>query len=175
MTALSQGRAAGELIVLAQAGDEIAMAALLAACQPDIRRYARVNCRLEDIDDAVQDTLWRIARSVSALRAVASFGGWVFAITKRECYRLARKVMRNWQPLETVADDLSFATRPEPELRQDIVAALQSLPAHYRSIVLRRDFEERTIDEIAELEGLSREAVKARLRRARLLIREYLT
>jgi DNA-directed RNA polymerase specialized sigma24 family protein len=49
------------------------------------------------------------------------------------------------------------------------------VPEHYRQIVLLRDVDELTIDEIAQSLSLSREAVKGRLHLARGLIREYLT
>ncbi len=75
---------------------------------------------------------------------------------------------------DALADDLAFAHRPQEELRLDLSSAIQSLPQHYRDIVLLRDIEELTIDEIALTLALSREAVKARLHRARKLIREYL-
>ena len=59
-------------------------------------------------------------------------------------------------------------------LRWDLAGAINSLPDHYRQIVVLRDIEELTIDEIAFAIDASREAVKARLHRARLLLREYL-
>ena len=51
---------------------------------------------------------------------------------------------------------------------------INSLPPHYRELVVLRDIEELTIDEIAQTLDASREAVKARLHRARALLREYL-
>ena len=63
--------------------------------------------------------------------------------------------------------------RPE-DLRIDLSRAIQSLPDHYREVILLRDIEELSIDEIASVLGLSRESVKARIHRARMLIREYL-
>jgi RNA polymerase sigma-70 factor (ECF subfamily) len=59
-------------------------------------------------------------------------------------------------------------------LRIDLARASQSLPEHYRQVVLLRDIEEMTVDEIARTLGLTRESAKARLHRARLLVREYL-
>jgi len=59
-------------------------------------------------------------------------------------------------------------------LRLDVAAAIDSLPAHYREIVVLHDFEEMTIDEIGSALDLSREAVKGRLHRARALLREHL-
>ena len=52
--------------------------------------------------------------------------------------------------------------------------AIQSLPDHYREVILLRDIEELSIDEIASVLGLTRESVKARIHRARFMIREYL-
>jgi len=48
------------------------------------------------------------------------------------------------------------------------------LPDHYREVILLRDIEELSIDEIAGVLALTRESVKARIHRARLMIREYL-
>jgi RNA polymerase sigma factor (sigma-70 family) len=162
-----------ELIGLAQAGNHDAISALLRASQPDIRRYARRSCRLEDIDDAVQETLTTVARRIAALRSPAAYIAWVFVMVSRECYRLARS-QRPWLSLDGLENRIGLAQRPELELRFDLAAAIQSLPLHYRTILLLRDVEELSIGEIAEREALSREATKARLRRARLMIREYL-
>jgi RNA polymerase sigma-70 factor (ECF subfamily) len=63
--------------------------------------------------------------------------------------------------------------RPE-DIRIDLSRAIQSLPGHYREVILLRDIEEMSIDEIAAVLGLTRESVKARIHRARMLIREYL-
>ena len=52
--------------------------------------------------------------------------------------------------------------------------AIQSLPDHYREVILLRDIEELSIDEISGVLALTRESVKARIHRARLMIREYL-
>ena len=60
------------------------------------------------------------------------------------------------------------------DLRIDLARAIQSLPEHYRAVLLLRDVEELTIDEIAARLTLTREAAKARLHRARRLVRDYL-
>ncbi len=165
---------APELIAAARAGDHAAIVALLEFTQRDIRRYARQACRLEDVDDAVQETMTTVWTHVHSVRSAAAFAGWLFVVVSRECYRLSRKRLLLWQPLESVENALGVAHRPESELRYDLGMAIQSLPEHYRTVVIKRDLEEMTVGEIAVSEGLTREAVKARLRRARLLIREYL-
>lgn len=163
------------LIRAANSGDRASIDQLLAAVEPDIRRYARRSCRqASDVDDAAQDALWLVARRVGTLRAIASFSAWLMAIVRRECLRLARRAIGVHAPLETIDNDARFATRNSEELRLDLAAAIQSLPEHYRRVILLRDIEERTIDEIALAESLSRESVKARLHRARVLVREFL-
>jgi RNA polymerase sigma-70 factor (ECF subfamily) len=163
-----------ELIASARDGDAAAIASLLAVAQPDIRRYARITCRTADVDDAVQDALCLLHRHIGSLRAVSAFSGWLFAVVRRECLRLARHGFGQAAPLDIVEDRAAIATRPDHELRLDLTAAIQSLPAHYREVLVLRDLEELTIDEIAARLETTRETVKARLRRARMLAREYL-
>ena len=67
-----------------------------------------------------------------------------------------------------------LASKGDNDLRIDLAAALESLPAHYLEVVLLRDFEELTIAEIAERLGEPSGAVKSRLHRARELVREYM-
>ena len=159
----------------ARCGDRDAILSLLAAAQPDIRRYARRNCsNSDDIDDAVQEALWLIYRRIGTLRALTSFSGWIFAVVRRECMRLSRRM--TGQAVEAdEADRLGeLSWSPPVELRIDLTNAIQSLPEHYREIVLLRDIEEMTIDEIAAVLGRTRESTKAALHRARVLLREYL-
>lgn len=163
-----------ELIGRAQRGDHHAIDALLRLAQRDIRHYARRSCRSPDIDDAVQETLTTVARRIGMLRSPVAFAAWMFVIVRRECLRLAQHFPFGGPALDTLHNSLDLSTRPEAELRFDIVSAIQSLPEHYRFILLLRDVEERSIAEIAARLGLTREATKARLRRARLLVREYL-
>ncbi len=160
------------LVERAIGGDQAALVGLLEAARPDIRRYARAACRANDVDDAVQETLWLVYRRVGTLRAVSSFSAWLFAIVRRECLRLARRF--GLVPAGAQAEEDAVLAQAEEGLRLDVAAAIHSLPEHYRMIVVMRDFEERTIDEMAEALGLTREAIKGRLHRARTLLREYL-
>jgi RNA polymerase sigma factor (sigma-70 family) len=160
------------LIDTAQAGDTDALGRLLAACQPDARRYARRHCMPSDVDDAVQEALIIVTRRLRSLRIAEAFSGWLFTVVERECRKLARALGR-YEPL--AEDDANrWATLPSDDLRVDLVAALESLPAHYREVLLLRDFEEMTISEIATRLNEPAGAVKSRLHRARALVREYL-
>lgn len=175
MTAATNSRAIpAAMIEAARTGDSSALLTLIATVQPDLRRYARRACRTSsDIDDAVQEALWLMYRQIGTLRAVTAFSAWLFAIVRRECLRLARRAMGTEVLQDETRTDAALSM-PDAELRCELVSAIQSLPSHYRDVVILRDIEELTIGEIAERLFITREAAKARLHRARALLREYL-
>ncbi len=156
------------------AGDHAALLAVLAAAQPDVRRYARLNCRASEVEDAVQETLWLLYRRIGSLRAAAALSGWLFAIVRRQCQRLARAAFGGAVQMDEAELEIRLVARGDQELRIDLTRAIESLPLHYREMVLLRDVQEMSIDEIGAAQGLTRETVKARLHRARRMIREYL-
>jgi RNA polymerase sigma factor (sigma-70 family) len=163
----------GAVLASAQAGDRDAILSLLESAQPNIRRYARKSCRLvEDAEEAVQETLLILYRRVGTLRTAASLSGWLFAIVRRECIRLGR-LSSGMLPID-FENDARLARMPLDDLRLDLADCIQSLPQAYREVVLLRDVEVMTIDEIALRLSATRETVKARLHRARKLMREYL-
>ena len=164
-----------ELLAAASGGDPAAIDALLSSAQGDIRRYARRTCRTSsDIEDAVQETLIILYRRVSALRQAAAISGWLFTTVQRQCLRLAGLIIGAPLDQEASALDLRLAQSPLNDLRIDLAHAMESLPPHYRDVVLLRDVEEFTINEIAAQLATTRETVKARLHRGRGLLREYL-
>lgn len=161
------------LILRAQGGDGSALEKLLIECQSDARKYAMRHCAASEIDDAVQETLLIITRHVASLKAITSFAGWLFTIVRRECARLSRKMFGHEQlDDERIGNELS--QRPNDDLRLDVANALESLPPNYLEMILLRDFEELTISEICARLSITAATAKARLRRARLLVREYL-
>jgi RNA polymerase sigma factor (sigma-70 family) len=161
------------LILAAQTGDPAAIGHLLAVCQADARRYAHKHCQVSDVDDAVQESLLIISRKINGLKAAAAFSSWLFTVIKRECRKLAR-VMFNTDPLDEDLAEHQMLSKSDHDLRIDLTAALESLPAHYLEVVLLRDFEELTIGEIAARLGEQDGAIKSRLHRARELVREYM-
>lgn len=164
-----------ELLKAAHSGDQTALVALLEVAQPDVQRYARLACRSStDAEDAAQDALWQIYRQVGTLRVLSSFAAWTLAIIRRECQRLARLATSRGERTANEEFAERLAARPDLDMRIDLAAAIQSLPDHYREVLLLRDIQEMTINEIRAHLQLTRETVKARLHRARLLVREYL-
>jgi RNA polymerase sigma factor (sigma-70 family) len=164
-----------DLFEAARLGDPQAIVRLLETAQPDIRRYARATCRSSaDAEDAAQEALWILFRHVGTIRSLLAFSAWLFSVVRRECLRLARKAGLA-SSIDDCETEVALLARPEAELRLDVAAAFEALPPHYRDVALMRDVKEMTIDEIAEALGASRQTVKARLHRARTLMREYLT
>ena len=161
------------MLEAARLGDTSALDRLLKVCQPDVRRYAYRHCLASDIDDAVQETLLIITRQLRSLRVVAAFSGWLLQVVRRECRRLERRLF-NLDPYDEEKMESWLATSSDQTVRLDLISALESLPEHYREIILLRDFHEMTIREIAAQIRLTTSATKSRLHRARQLVREYL-
>ena len=168
-------RVQADLIEAARLGNSGAISALLTACQPDLKRFARRTCATsEDAEDAVQIALWQLYRKVGLLRCAATFTTWIFRIVERECFRLYRRA-RGTEPLDEVLEhDLPQAPQVPTDLKLDLVRALERLTPPYREVLLLRDVHELTAPEVAAQLGLSLEAVKSRLHRARTQVREQL-
>ena len=163
-----------DVIEAARLGDSKALGDLIRICQPDVRRYARQACsNASDAEDAVQEATIVIYRHIGTLRAVAAFSYWLKTIVRRECIRLARRIMGHDVDIETLRDDVRFSSMPASELRQELVEAIGSLPASYREVLILRDFEDLTMKEIAGRLEITTANAKVRLHRARFLVREY--
>lgn len=168
-------RAEAQLIEAARQGQTGAVAELLSVCQPDLKRFARRTCSTtEDAEDAVQIALWQLYRRIGALRTVATFATWLFRIVERECYRLYRGRKYSDSLDDLAPDDMPCAPLVPTDLKLDLVRALEKLTPPYREVLILRDVHELTAPEVAAQLGLSLEAVKSRLHRARSMVREQL-
>jgi len=146
----------------ARAGDRPALERVLTHSRQDLRRYAEHHCVINDAEDAVQEALFTASRRMADLRSLECFTSWLFRIVKRECNRLKRGV-RGFMH-QPITDDIADTCHVESRgLARDLAAAMESLPAHYRE------------NELSQTLGLTIEATKARLHRARSLAREYLS
>lgn len=161
------------LLMQARAGDPAALEGLLRVCQPDLRRYARRHCHSDDIDEAVQDALWILARRLTALRAVAALSSWLFQVVRRTCLRMRMSAT----PQVALDDNLAELQRDDraaADLQLDVVKILRDLPGPYRDVLVLIDLYGHSADEAALQLGASVEATKSRLHRARMMVRERL-
>lgn len=162
----------GELVEAAQRGEAGAIERLLAQARPDLRRIARRSCRgPEDAEDAVQHALWALQRQIGALRTASALAAWLFRVVARECRRLLG--LRGHAVASVLPDDLE-ATPVPTALRHDLARAIEALDEPYRVVLILRDVEELTAPEAAAVLGITPEALKSRLHRARAQVRERL-
>lgn len=160
------------LIVAAQGGDATAIHTLITRYQPDAARFARTVCATpEDAEDAVQEALWIASQKIGTLRVASTFISWLFQIVKRECFRLLRSIRQ-----ETFFEQHTASTphQDAPDhilLTHDLVRSITNHPPLYRQVLILRDVQGMTAPEAAATLGLSVEAVKSRLHRARSMVR----
>lgn len=162
------------LLRLAQKGDRRALEAVLATIAPSVHRFGLRMCRnAHDAEDVLQDTLLNVARHLSDFEGRSSLSSWVFALTRSACSR-KRRGLKN----QSHGDDSPLAlledTRPSPEANavsrentNALTRALDALSTDYREVILLRDVEGLSAIETAEALGISVDAVKSRLHRAR--------
>jgi RNA polymerase sigma-70 factor (ECF subfamily) len=153
-----------------------------------IFRYSWLMCgQREDAEEVAQETLLRVFESFSQLREPERVRSWVFRIAKNACLMKRRKSIfapahelsldeRVPGPAFEIGDDscLPDDRLEQVELRETLHRAVQELPETYRAVVLLRDLEELSTEETAQILDISTDAVKTRLRRARLALREML-
>lgn len=157
----------------ARAGDLRALNALLECSRQDLRRYAEFHCEVNDVEDAVQESLFAASTRLGDLRQAEALVSWLFRIVKRECNRMRR----GWRMLTNQEIDeriMPLAMPDGQQLRLDISKAMGELPEHYREILLLRDVEGRSLDELAGILSLDLAAAKSRLHRARAVMRDKL-
>jgi RNA polymerase sigma factor (sigma-70 family) len=164
-----------ESLHAARDGDRRALERVLTRSRQDLRRYAEYHCSVNDVEDAVQESLLLVSRKIGNLRAVEAYASWLFRIVKRECNRLKRATRHLLMEPSDLAEIESAQAPPPSGLIRDVAAAMAALPPHYREIILMRDLEGMTTAEIASQLQLHPEAAKARLHRARSLARQYLS
>jgi RNA polymerase sigma factor (sigma-70 family) len=99
----------------AMRGDPEAIMLPLKITQPEIRRYARRTCRsMNDVEDAVQETLWVLYRRVGRLQSVGAFSVWLFQIVRRTCLRLAKQHLGLPDDISSLDNDLQLSKRRIP-------------------------------------------------------------
>jgi RNA polymerase sigma-70 factor, ECF subfamily len=121
--------------------------------------------------DATQETFLTLYRKANQYRATAAVGTWLYRIAVNACYDLLRKERR--RPSEAMPSYLDPADPhgQDPftsvELRPSVEAALATLTADFRAVVILSDIEGMSLPEVAETLDVPVGTVKSRLFRAR--------
>jgi RNA polymerase sigma-70 factor (ECF subfamily) len=177
--------AEGALLAAARRGDRDALEVLLEKYQRRVFGFGLRMCGdVEDARDVLQDTMLAATRTMQDFRGVSSLSTWLYTIARSFCIKKRRK-SRFAPPAETAFDRevarLPSATPAPDEMvdrqqtKQALLAALGALEPDSREVLILRDVEGLTAPEVAAVTGLSPQAVKSRLHRARLAVREHLT
>jgi RNA polymerase sigma-70 factor, ECF subfamily len=174
-----------ELIAAARAGDRRALERLLARHQAAVFRFGMKMCReSEDAKDVLQETLFAAARTLPEFRGASSVSTWLYTIARSFCLKRRRtskfapERVESLDAQEEAATQVPDAKRgPEEDvagrqLQAVLDDAIAGLEPMYREVLVLRDVEGLTAAEVGEVMGLSVEAVKSRLHRARLAVRE---
>jgi RNA polymerase sigma-70 factor, ECF subfamily len=172
-----------QLLELARSGEPGALEELLERHQSQIYRFGMGMCRDdEDAKDVLQDTLLSVARNFKDFRGGSSISTWLYSIARSFCVKKRRKSKfapnEAAAPLEGEADRVADPATPADEalasreVEGALHAAISSLEPMYREVLLLRDVEGLTAPEVAQVTGASVQAVKSRLHRARLTVRE---
>lgn len=175
-----------QLLDRARIGDGQALEKLLERHQAQIYRFGMRMCRdPEDAKDVLQDTLLAMARGVRDFRGASSISTWLYSIARSFCIkkrRTSRFAPKRERSLETdVAEEAAALadTGKAPDevaagrqVEQALAQAIAALDPIYREVLLLRDVEGLTAPEVAEVLRIGVPAVKSRLHRARLAVRE---
>lgn len=172
------GRTDEALLEAYRGGDEAALGALLERYAPAVHRFGLKMCRDDaDAGDVLQNTLLAAARGAREFRGGASLSTWLYTIARSFCIKQRRR-QRPEEPLDERAMSVAAAAAAPDEAASDreVGAALEeaigALEPMYREVLLLRDVEGLTAPETAEVLGVGIDAVKSRLHRARVAVRE---
>jgi len=144
----------------------------------------------EDAEDVAQDVLLKALARLDQFRRESAFGTWLIQIAINEAKMRKRKLRRGvmFSLTEGAEQDGAYVPKDfadwreipsealeRSEIREALANALTLLEEHYRLAFILRDVNELSIEETANALGISRGAVKTRLRRARLMLRDILS
>ena len=192
MTVSSQANV-DELTLVAQAreGDTRAFGELVRRYEGKIFRLAQhITQNREDAEDVLQETFMKAYEHLDQFKGDSKFYTWIVRIAVNQALMKLRrrktdKSVSLDEQIDTGEDTVvreiaAWGEDPEEqftreELGEILDGAVQSLEPPYRSVFVLRDVEDLSTEETAEALGLSVPAVKSRLLRARLQLREKLT
>lgn len=176
------------LIRAFRTGDEQAFTTLVRLYQRQVANiiYLSLGGR-EEVEDLTQEVFIRVHRSLGSFEFNSSFFSWLYRITMNLCIdEIRRKKIKRVLSLEFLAEgtldrEQVSKIRPtasddllEEEKKRMILAALQRISADHRLVMVLREYEDLSYEDISRTLGISIEAVKSRLFRARIEMRKLL-
>ena len=165
-----------ECIARAQKGDVAAFSELVARYQDRIYRFlVRLTRSQDDALELIQETFLSAYQALARWRPDARFTTWLFRIARNEAFDWLRR--RKLVEFVALGDEQDFdiadpAPTPDKALEtaqrlRALERAFARLPTEHREILLLREIEEMSYDDIAEVLVISLGTVKSRIARAR--------
>jgi len=177
-----------QLIAKARRGDEQAFLELVRKYDETVYKFAFKLCRNKArAEETMQDTFISMHRGLKAFNGRSKLSTWLYRIVSNHCLMKLRR--RNVDSIMESYDEPALAAGDEKmprwnetpadvllkqEFRKLLDEAILGLPMEYRIVFVLRDLEDRSTAETARIVGISQEAVKSRLRRARGFLRDTL-
>ena len=169
--AQAEAREERDLIDRARRGDSDAMHRLVDRyAQPLYGAAVYLTRNRSDAADAVQETLLAMVRSIDRFRGESTFRTWLWAILIRQ----AARIRRQRQPQSAMPEGASGGEAAATDLRMDIHAALMRLPDDHRDVLMLREFQGLSYDEMARALGVPRGTIESRLNHAQAALRRGL-
>jgi RNA polymerase sigma-70 factor (ECF subfamily) len=142
-----------------------------------------------EAQDAMQDALLSAFKHIAGFQGRSKFSTWLVSIARNTAFQRLRgrkevesldggeyEEDREFRPRQVRAwEDNPEQCYSKSEIRQLVERGILGLPANYRAVVMLRDIEQLSTDEVSRQLGLSVPAVKVRLLRGRLMLREWLS
>jgi len=181
----------GALVTQSREGDARAFGELVKRYEGKIFRLAQhITQNREDAEDVLQETFMKAYEHLDQFKGDSKFYTWIVRIAVNQALMKLRrrktdKSVSLDDQIDTGEDTIlreiaAWGEDPEQQFSREelggiLESAIESLEPLYRSVFVLRDMEELSTEETAEALGLSIPAVKSRLLRARLQLRERLT
>ncbi|HEU5378936.1 MAG TPA: sigma-70 family RNA polymerase sigma factor [Ktedonobacteraceae bacterium] len=173
----------GQLVEASQAGDQEAFALLVQRYQSLVFNLSlRLVNDYDEASEITQEAFLAAWQGLPGFRGEARFSTWLYRITYHCGMRQLEKRKREGALREMMAAELTVRARGQEQLLEDVIEKheqqalvrmnLEHLPAHYRLVLILRDFQEMTYQEIASRLSLPLGTIKTHLFRARQLLKQ---
>lgn len=178
-----------ELIQLAQDKDEKALNEIIRRYNDKIYNTFLKLHPESDLADLTQDALTKIIKSIKNLKNPEKFDSWLYQIIQNLFYDSLRKKQNNKDistinPIVDSKDEngnclIDSKKTPDEnsincELNAKINKAINELPASFKTIIILREFDGLSYEQIAKLTNLNLNTVKSRIARARIKLKNEL-
>lgn len=118
-------------------------------------------------EDAVQETFLKVYRNLDSFRGECSEKNWIMKIAMRVCYDMNRSGWARFFNRRVTPEMLPEASVPFEERDDALASAMMRLPVRLREVILLYYYQGLTVNEIAEVLGITQPSVSNRLKRGR--------